>query len=288
LRTGDPFGIYTLTIFDSHSDTILVTPPLLPMNRIRVVPAGGGADRQHRRKAIEREISDAGVRDYQPGDSLRQIHWPASAHINQLMARQLEASASADWWIFVDLEAGMQFGEGKDSTVELVIVLAASLAMRRLKEAHRVGLAFAGPDLVWLEPRADMTHRWRILKALAMAGVGETPLADLVRIRHPSQGATMIAVTPSIDPDWIGAARRQRRGSQFAVLVDPADFGSSRDQGRIASALAFSGIPFERAPRSLLEEAYPPIARGVRSSIAGLEAGGRTLNRGRSAWQPWS
>jgi uncharacterized protein (DUF58 family) len=285
LRTSDPFGIYTLTIFDEHSDTILVTPPLLPMNKIRVAPAGWGGDRQHRRRAMEREISDAGVREYQPGDSLRRIHWPASAHSDQLIVRQLEASASGDWWIFVDLEAQVQAGAGRDSTVELSIVLAASLAMHRLKENHRVGLAFAGPELVWLEPRADLAHRWRILKALAMAGVGQTSLVDLIRMRHPAQRATLIAVTPTTEASWMGAALRQGRAGQYAVLVDPAEFGGSSDQSQLVSALASSAIPFKRAPRTLLEEAYPSTSGSLRGAVDDSQMKRHYLRHGRSAWQ---
>jgi len=285
LRTSDPFGIYSLTAYDYHSDTILVTPPLLPMNKIWVAPAGWSGDRQNRHGALVREISAAGVRDYQPGDSLRRIHWPASAHFDQLIVRQLEASAFGDWWIFVDLDAHVQAGEGRDSTGELIIVLAASLAMRRLKENHRVGLALAGPDLTWLEPRADPAHGWRILKALAVAGVGETPLVDLVRMRRPGQTAKMIVITSSKDPGWIGAARGRRTGDRFVVLVDPAEFGSSNNQNRIVSALAFSAIPFERIPRTLLYEAYPAINQGIRKPISDLQAGKYYLKHGRSAWQ---
>src|SRR5574341_1525874 len=38
LRTSDPFSIFTLTIFDQHSDTILVTPPLVPLRQLRIAP----------------------------------------------------------------------------------------------------------------------------------------------------------------------------------------------------------------------------------------------------------
>ena len=37
LRTGDPFGIYTLTIQDRHSSTVLVTPPILPLPQLRII-----------------------------------------------------------------------------------------------------------------------------------------------------------------------------------------------------------------------------------------------------------
>jgi uncharacterized protein (DUF58 family) len=160
LRTGDPLGIYTLSMHDYHSDIILVTPPVLPLTQIRIPPAGWAGDQRRQPGALEREISSAGVRSYQPGDSLRRIHWSATAHFDALMVRQLEASASGDWWIFVDLQESVQAGAGQDSTLELSIVLAASLALRGLKERRRVGLALAGQDLVWLEPRAEPSQRW--------------------------------------------------------------------------------------------------------------------------------
>ncbi len=285
LRTGDPFGIYTLTMHDYHSDTILVTPPILPMTRLRIAPAGWAGDQRRRRGALEREISDVGVRNYFPGDSLRRIHWHASAHFDKLIVRQLEASASGDWWIFVDLQDCVQAGEGRESTLELSIVLAASLAMRGLKEHRRVGLALTGPDLVWLEPRADPAHRWRILRALAMAGAGERSLSDLVRMRLLAQTATMIAITPSSDPSWVLAAGRRRIGT-VALVVDPAEFGRTIDQSRVVSALAYSGIPFHYMPRSLLEEAYPSIAQGLRKLSSDTENGKRYLKHGRATWQP--
>ena len=287
LRTGDPFGIYTLTIHDYHSDAILVTPPLLPLTQLRIVPAGWAGDQRRRRGALEREIGDAGVRNYLPGDSLRRIHWQATARFGKLIVRQLEASASGDWWIFVDLQDYVQAGEGRDSTLELSVVLAASLAVRGLKEHRRVGLALAGPDLVWLEPRSDPAQRWRILRALAMAGAGKHTLSELIGMRHLAQTATMIAITPSSDPSWILAAGG-RGGDQMALLVDPTEFGSPIDQSRVVSALAYSGVPFQHIPRSLLEDAYPAAAIGLHRPSRDLQNGKRYLKQGRAAWQQLS
>ncbi len=109
------------------------------MTHLRIAPAGWARDQRRRRGALEREFRDAGVRNYLPGDSLRRIHWHASAHFDMLIVRQLEASASGDWWIFIDLEDRVQAGKSRDSTLEFSIVLAASLAMHRLKDHRRVG-----------------------------------------------------------------------------------------------------------------------------------------------------
>ena len=286
LQTGDPFGIYSLTIHDQHSSTILVTPPRLPLTQLRIAPGGWAGDRQRRRNALVREISDIGVRSYVPGDSLRQIHWRASAHNDALIVRQLEAATSEDWWIFVDLDGSVQAGTEQDSTLELSIVLAASLASRGLKEHRRVGLAMVGPKLTWLKPRSDPAHHWQILRALAMADTGNQSLEGLIALGRPTQSATLIVVTSSTNPAWVAAAGRRIHNHRMTVLlVDPGEFESSSNQGKVVSALARSGIPFVSVPRSLLEEAYPSLYRGDRKNLAGLQTKKRYVRQEDAPWQ---
>jgi uncharacterized protein (DUF58 family) len=288
LRTGDPFGIYSLTLHDQHSSTILVTPPQLPLTQLRIAPGGWAGDRQRRRSALVREISDVGIRNYVPGDSLRQIHWHASAHHDTLIVRQLEAATSEDWWIFVDLNAMVQVGTDQDSTLELSIVLAASLVARGLKEHRRVGLAMIGPKLTWLEPRSDPAHHWRILRALAMAEAGDRSLADLMTLRQgrTTQTATLIVITPSANPAWVATAGRHKQDHRMtALLVNPKDFGSPLDQGRVVSALARSGIPFTFISRSVLEEAYPSLRGGAQEPPTGLQTRKRYLQQRGATWQ---
>lgn len=288
LRTGDPFGIYSLTLHDQHSSTILVTPPQLPLTRLKIAPGGWAGDRQRRRSALVREISDAGVRNYVPGDSLRQIHWHASAHHDTLIVRQLEAATSEDWWIFVDLDATVQAGTDQDSTLELSVVLAASLATRGMKEHRRVGLAMVGPHLTWLEPRSDPAHRWRILRALAMAEAGNRPLADLMTLGQGRavQTATLIVITPTTNPNWVATAGLSGRDSRITtLLVDPGEFDSPFIQRPVVTALARSGIPFASIPRSLLEEAYPSLRGDDRKPPVGLQARKRYLQQGSASWQ---
>ena len=288
LRTGDPFGIYKLTLHDQNSNTILVMPPQLPLTQLRIAPGGWAGDHQRRRSALVREISDAGVRNYVPGDSLRQIHWHASAHNDTLIVRQLEAATSEDWWIFVDLDATAQAGIDQDSTLELSIVLAASLVSRGVKEHRRVGLAMAGPKLTWLEPRSDLAHRWRILRALAMAETGDRPIEDLMTLGRGrvTRTATMIVITPTTTPAWVATTGLHGHdGRMTALLVDPGDFGSPLRQDKVVNALVRKGVPFTAIPRSVLEEAYPTLRRGDQKPLAGIQARKRYLQQGRSTWQ---
>lgn len=286
VRTGDPFGIYSLTLHDSHLNRILITPPELPLKHIQIAPGGWAGDRERRRHTLAHEESQAGVRDYQPGDSLKRIHWPASAHTDSLMVRQPEAARSEDWWIFLDLDQAVQAGSGQDSTLELSIVLAASLIRRGWQEHRRVGLALAGPDLAWLEPRSDSLHRWNLMSTLAMAEAGPRSLIDLLSMGEPTGRAAWIVITPAVDAAWVGRlAQRSRQRNITVLLVDPVEFGGSRDQGRVSTTLAQYGIPHTRMPRSLLDQAYSPTSKGRRRSPIGVEAGRRYLEQGGANWQ---
>jgi uncharacterized protein (DUF58 family) len=286
LRCGDPFGIYTLSLVDQHASTVLVTPPILPLSRLRIPPGGWSGDLRNRRGYVERNISDAGLRNYVSGDSLRRIHWHASAHFDSLVVRQLEAATSRDWWIFVDLDSSVQAGIDQHNTLELSIVLAASLAVRGLKEYRRVGLVLAGPKYTLLEPSADPSQGWRVLRNLAIATPGTHPLAQLITQSHFTNAATTILISPSTSTSWVAAADRQRKGgSLMALLVDPTDFGSPLDQHKVTRALAQHRIPYLRMPGSLLDDAYSSATPADGRRIAGRETLKRYLQQGRQVWQ---
>ncbi len=285
LRCGDPFGIYTIRLDDPHTSTILITPPVLPLTQLRIPTGGWMGDERYRRGFIERNFNPAGLRNYVPGDSLRRIHWRASAHFDTLIVRQFESASSRDWWIFVDLNQADQAGLGEHSTLEFSIVLAASLALRGLREYRKVGLVLAGPQFVWLQPSADMLQRWRIMRTLAMANAGSHPLHDLLVQKPVDRAGTSIIITPSSNPIWVATANRQRKGgSSMAVLVDPADFGGKADQSRVVSALSQNRIPYIRMPGSLLEEAYSTLDLARHRQITSAEAGKRYLQQERPNW----
>jgi uncharacterized protein (DUF58 family) len=286
IRSGDPLGIYTLTLHDQHASSILVTPPLLPLANLHLLPGGWAGDERQVQGSVARNISTSGLREYVPGDSLRRIHWRASAHLDQLIVRQLEASSSRDWWIIVDLDRSVQAGKGDYSTLELCVILAASLAMRGLQERRRVGLLLAGPNLVRIEPRADPLHRWQLMRPLAMAEDGKVALPELLTMIHPQASAALIVISPATNPAWVPAAARQHRGSgMMALLVNPQEFGHREGLDAVENALSLRQIKFQRMPRQLLEEAYTSVNQQGNLNLVIRQPAKRYLHQGRQAWQ---
>ena len=237
LRTGDPFGLYTVSLHYPESTTLMVTPPLVPLPAIKVAPGGRTGDGRLLPGTMERTVSAACVRDYLPGDSLRWIHWRTSARRDSLFVHLLDGTPTGDWWIFLDMDRSVQAGQGKDSTSEHAVILAASLADRGLRSKRAVGLVTSGEKLVWLPPQEGEGQRWRILRALALAGPGSQPLSGLLSRARPisRQRASLIIITPAVSAgEWIESlVPLVRLGVVPTVLLlDPDSFGPVSGDGR--------------------------------------------------------
>lgn len=289
LLSGDPFGIYSVEIEDPRAHSVLITPPVLALKGVQVPSGGWGDDEERRSSAMHRSAADASVRPYAPGDSLRRVHWRVTARHDELVVRRMESATSGDWWILLDMEGGVQVGEGWDSTLELGIVLAASFAARGLSERRRVGLAFAGSDLVWLEPRSGPSQRWRIMQSLASAEDGDRPLSDLIRLARPesTRSASMIVITPSDRPDWVAALRdRTQRGRALAVLVDRSSFARWEDQSAVVDGLRRAAIPHARFGRQALRAVYAEDEDSASIGASGAWEARKFVREGRVGWRP--
>ena len=221
LRTGDPLGIFELTLEHPAKHTILVTPPILPLPFIEIAPGGRAGDGRTRRFALEESVNVNTVREYHPGDSLRFIHWPTSARREKMFVRTLDNTPASDWWIFLDLDQTTQAGEGSDSTEEHAVILAASLADRGMRLGNPVGLVTHGETLTWQPPRYGEEHRQAIMQALALASSGDCSLARLLELARPvfRQNPSLILITSNASSTWVDALLPLlRRGALPTVL----------------------------------------------------------------------
>ena len=230
LRTGDPFGIFSVTLDFPASMPLLVLPPIVPLPSIEVSPGGRSGSSRPRANAVDRTVSAASVREYASGDSKRWIHWKTTARLDDLYVRMFDGTPAGDWWIILDMNSSVQVGTGDEATDEHAIVLTASLADRGIRMQRSVGLVAQGEDLVWMPPAEGDGQRWEILRSLALVNRGTRPLSEVLSRVSPSieRSASLIIVTPSIDTSWIHSLIGFiRRGIVPTILLlDPISFGS--------------------------------------------------------------
>jgi uncharacterized protein (DUF58 family) len=88
IRISDPFGLAVRDIRLGEPNALIVTPGTAVLSRGTFrLPSGDGQSLQTRRPAGAGE-QDVIARKYQTGDSMRRVHWPATARHSELMVRQ--------------------------------------------------------------------------------------------------------------------------------------------------------------------------------------------------------
>jgi uncharacterized protein (DUF58 family) len=184
-------------------------------------------------------IEFADLRRYEYGDSLRRINWRASARRSELWVNELHPERNTDVIVFLD--TFVEAREEKESTLDVAVRAAATLADRYLERKDRVGLISFGGYLNWLLPGSGLVQLYRIVDSLldteiilsyAWKGV------DVIPARTLPPKALVIAISPLLDERAVTTLLDLRaRGFDLAVLeVSPAAFASPAEGEREALA----------------------------------------------------
>lgn len=134
LRLSDPLGLASATRPTAAESTLTVHP------RHELVPVKGvSAHRDYDRRLSNPLLGKGGtefymLREYVPGDDLRQVHWPTTARLDDLVIRQPESLRRGRLTVVADIRDGVV----DDETVELVLSATASLAVSGLRSGLEV------------------------------------------------------------------------------------------------------------------------------------------------------
>lgn len=229
-RTGDVLGLRERRVEGSTAESLLVYPRIVPLETLGLPTRSDLAVLPTRSRLVEDPSRLIGVRDYQPGDPPRRIHWPATARLDTLSVKQYQTGTTRETLLCLDLDPSAYHVMWRES-IEQAIVVAASLANHIVtREDLPVGLALVGrdqpaaePQPVMISPAGGRKQLIRILETLALVRpVTNSSFPTL--LRHQAGrlrwGATVIAVSGSPSPILINTlAAVVRRGHPAALIV---------------------------------------------------------------------
>ncbi len=157
VETSGPFGLVRRFLVGSSVDFLTVLPRVAPIGKglaqgqrpIHQVP--------RRRSIFEDPSRFMGMRDYRPGDSMRRIHWRATARSGRIQVKLFEPSVLTGILLAVDMSlAAYPFTRTHkdkiDPLLELTVTAAASLGQYVLAGDQTVGLLSNGTDAAELYP----------------------------------------------------------------------------------------------------------------------------------------
>ncbi len=247
----DPFGMFRLKREFTDPQPYIVFPAVEPLPNLDARFAGLPSDTRVTRHWEQITTDVSSIREYAEGDSMRRIHWPYTARMNELMVKEFDMGLSAESWVLLDMHQDSHFGADLDdvnNTEELSVMVAASIVDRLMDQSLPIGLAASGDQDYVYRPDSSPEQRGRLMEALSeVRAEGQRPLHEFIYdIRtYLDQFNALTVVTSSLETAWAGALTDLRRqGVEVAVVfVDRSSFGSPDNMDGPLEALGANLIP---------------------------------------------
>jgi uncharacterized protein (DUF58 family) len=268
VTVSDHLGLSTRRLTLPAPAELTVWPQVLPLPRLALRPrhtgvyAGFIPTRQG-----GSGLAFFGVREYQPGDSLRHINWHTVArHPQALFSNEFQQERATDIGLILDVRQRSYALAAPAAFFEQSVTTVASLAQTFLADGNRVGVMLYGRFLLdWTFPGYGRPQRERILRALARAEISAQHAFDRLEYlpkRLFTPGSQIVFVSPLLKEDAPVLVQLRARG--YAVLVispDPVAYEAEQlsqaaDAIRLATRIA-------RLERRLLLERLQQSGVGV-------------------------
>ena len=186
-------------------------------------------------KLTSSDVSFHALRDYEPGDDRRAVHWPSTARFGRLIVRQFEETHRSHHMVLLDTRVDAW----DRRSFETAVSVAASLALAGSGEARTVSMHTAdewiptGSPMAMLDALSEMETSTRsefagivrrcimerggisVLSIVVGAGVDDEEAACLANIAPVDVIVSVIRVVP-------GRARRRRKITRGVIIDCPS------------------------------------------------------------------
>jgi uncharacterized protein (DUF58 family) len=284
LTSGDIWGLFSESRTEGVLDWLIVYPQVLPLPVLGFPPKQPFGEIKADWRIFEDPSRAVGIRDHQPEDSFRHIHWKASARRQDLQVKVYEPTTSHSLVLFVNVATFTHHWQGTDPLLlEQVIAMAASVASHGLEGRQLVGLLANGaiphsdqPIKVLPSRRPDQLAR--VLEALAaVTSFTTSSIESLLLAESPRLpwGATLVVITGVVTGNLLAALVHLHAVGRRVVLVSLEDADSALlplpyalPPGIRVHHLPASELPFDQTlmgePQEWAPEVAPPLhfARG--------------------------
>ena len=274
-RSGDIFGLFQISGTQEHLDWLIVYPQVMALEKLGFPPKEPLGEAKASWRIFEDPIRAVGIRDHQPEDGFRDVHWKATARRQELQVKVYEPTTSHNLVVFLNVATFEKHWQGIDpALLERAIGVAASVASHAVEERFIVGLIANGsiphsdqPIKVLPSRRPDQLSR--ILEALAAVSSFSTSSMATLLMSESARlpwGSTLVVVTSVVTEDLMAALVRLRDVGRRLVLVSLEDRPSPafRSIPRVLTYhLPASDLPFDETlmgePDAWAPEVAPPI-----------------------------
>ncbi len=222
LRSGDLFGLFPRKTVLPTSETLIVYPRIIPIDKLSLALKELVGPKQAPRNFYEDASRTIGSRDYRRDDPFKYIHWKASARSDQLQTRQFESTTSLSLFVIFDVSSFCS-GVINEELFEFAISTVASLAYEVCRQDFPAGLAANSQPPINLPVASGNNQLLTILESLARveARPGELLVHYINRHRlNLPLSATLLVVTNDLSAGVVSLAQELERKGHSLILVN--------------------------------------------------------------------
>jgi uncharacterized protein (DUF58 family) len=207
----DPLGLFRRAQQLGSGLTLWVHPVLHPA---RPLPVGSVPDFEGRRAELAHggTMTFSSLREYEPGDDPRRIHWKTTARTGQLMVREQVDTTEPTTTVVLDTRPAALTDIGFEHAVEV----AASVAQAAIHAGRPARVLIPGEDAARLAADGAVS----LLDRLAAAEQGDDdPVLLLSSIERAPAGGALVVITGAREPTLVAKLGEQRRRFSPVVVV---------------------------------------------------------------------
>lgn len=177
----DFFGLFSVKFMPKSEADLLVLPNTFFSNIVLSNPSVNIPEAtfasQSQKGFNQDEVS--GIREYAPGDSMKQIHWKLSSRLNDLFVKEYRASVNQDYVLLLDTNFSKEDvpAEMKDAMMEAFLSVSKTLVQRA--HTHKIAWYVHEDEQIQLEDVVSLDDLTSLLKNVLQIEMKESKKATI-------------------------------------------------------------------------------------------------------------
>lgn len=232
ISSTDPFGFARRRHSVGGTVALTIAPVIVELGALDDLPGEAGGSMHTATHQLGQGADNLVPRHYVPGDSMRRIHWRASAHRDELMVRQEEQETAPEATVILDRAVRRWDGSaarapGADPGFEAAVSAAVSTVARFVAEGYRVSvLDVDGGELCAPIDSGDTTGVEHLAMSLAtVVSHGQAPLDAVVRLFAGTTTGPLVFVTGILEETDAALLGPLAHHSSLPILLAVAPHG---------------------------------------------------------------
>jgi uncharacterized protein (DUF58 family) len=237
VTSTDPFGLARRTTVFGERTPVTVAPAVIDLPPLNNFAGEAGGTLHTTNNQLGQGADNLIARPYVPGDSMRRIHWRATAHRDELMVRQEEQESTPEATVVMD-RGVLRFSPeamqapGADSGFEAAVSACVSVVTRLVHDGYAVEVIDSdGTVLAERIDGGDMTEVEGLVNQFAsLTARRDDHLGKLVRVFAGVMTGPVVLIVGRFDPADAEIVAPVAHHSTLALLLAVAPVGDSLER----------------------------------------------------------